>query len=321
MFSRARRRLTLAYIVMFALVLVLFSLVFLALMAIVLEPNFDLSPDTSSAAAAQIVYDAAIARIGIALVAADLVAIGVVGAGSWLLAARTLRPIRAAHERQRRFVADASHEMRTPLTAIRATSETALRPGTMPEAQHAALETVVSASSDLARLTTDLLTLAQSDDATLQPAAGPVDLSVVVAEVLALRTAAGAPAPASVHLASDLVVLADADELGRICDNLIDNAFRYGGPSVQVGVATQAVDRQAVVEVTDDGPGIAPADQERIFEPFFRVRSDASAPTGTGLGLSIAAALARRNHGRLDVHSQPPGGSVFRLLLPRAPSG
>jgi len=320
MFNRARRRLTIAYLLMFALVLLLFSLAFLGLMAIVLEPNFDLSPDTSSEAAAQIVYDTTVERIGIALIAADLVAVGMVGAGSWLLAARTLRPIREAHERQRRFVADASHEMRTPLTAIRATSENALRLGTTHEAQHSALETVVSASSDLARLTTDLLTLAQSDDATLRPVLGPVDLSVVVAEILSLRKAAGAPTPASVRLASDLVVVADADELGRICDNLIDNAFRYGGQQVQVGIVTQIVDRQAVVEVTDDGPGIALADQEHIFEPFFRVRSDASAPEGTGLGLSIAATLARRNRGRLTVHSRLESGSVFRLFLPRAPN-
>src|SRR5207248_215923 len=103
-------------------VIVVFSVAFLALIAIVLEPDFDLSPDTSSDQAAQIAYDAAVERIGFALVAADLVAIGVVGVGAWVVAARTLAPIRESHERQRRFVADASHEMRTPLTVIRTTT-------------------------------------------------------------------------------------------------------------------------------------------------------------------------------------------------------
>jgi signal transduction histidine kinase len=316
-FARARRRLTLAYIVMFALVLGIFSLAFLALIAIVLEPNFDLAPDTSSDQAAQIAYDAAVERIGFALVAADLVAIAVVGGGAWLLAARTLRPIHDAHERQRRFVADASHEMRTPLTAIRATTENALRPGTPGAAQLAALETAATAAADLARLTSDLLTLAQSDDATLRPITQQFDLSVVVAERLTLRTAAGATSPTTVHFASDLVVDGDPDEIGRICDNLLDNAFRYGGTNVHVSVTTQAVDRQAVLEIADDGPGIALADQAHIFEPFYRVHADATAPPGSGLGLAIATAMARRNRGRLTVESRPERGTVFELYLPR----
>jgi len=317
-FARARRRLTVVYVAMFALVMGTFSLAFLALIAVILEPDFDVAPDTSTDAVAHLAYDAAVERVGIALVAADLVAILVVGGGAWVLAARTLKPIREAHERQRRFVADASHEMRTPLTAIRATTENALRQGASPAQQQAALETVAAASADLARLTNDLLTLAQSDDAMLRPVAERVDLSVVVAERLALRAAAGAQAPAKVRFASDLEIAADADEIGRISDNLVDNAFRHGGPNVQVRVTTLASDGQAVLEVADDGPGIALADQANIFEPFFRVHADADAPPGSGLGLAIASALARRNRGRLTVDSRPERGTVFRLLLPRA---
>jgi signal transduction histidine kinase len=119
-------------------------------------------------------------------------------------------------------------------------------------------------------------------------------------------------------LAADLVVEGNAEEIGRICDNLVDNAFRYGGPSVHVAVTTRLADHQAVLEVSDDGPGIALADQARIFEPFFRVRADADAPDGSGLGLAIAIALARRNRGRLTVDSAPAKGAVFRLQLPLA---
>ncbi len=316
MFAHARRRLTLAYIVMFAIAMGVFSLSFLAFIAVALEPNFDIAPDASSDQAAQIAYDAAVERIGVALVAAVLVAIVVVGMGAWVLAARTLRPIHEAHERQRRFVADASHEMRSPLTAIRATTENALGEQTTNAEQRAALSTVANAADELAVLTTDLLTLAQADDATIQTNRQRFDLSVVVAERLTLRAAAHAHAPTTTHFATDLVVDGSPDEIGKIVENLVDNAFRYGGPAVHVSVMTRQIDRQAVLEITDDGPGISMADQGRIFDAFFRVRADASAPVGTGLGLAIASALARRNRGRLTVSSQPERGSVFRLNLP-----
>lgn len=318
MFAQARRRLTVTYIVLFASVMAIFSVAFLILIAVILEPNFDLAPDTSSDQAAQIAYDAAVARIGLSLVAADLVAVAFVGIGAWVLAARTLKPIRNAHERQRRFVADASHEMRTPLTAIRATTENAMRQDTSTAELRAAVATVANASADLASLTSDLLTLAQGDDSAVFGNAQHFDLSVVIAERLALRAAAHLAAPATTRFAPDLVVHGSPDEIGRICDNLIDNAFRYGGPGVKVKVTTRAADRQALLEVGDDGPGIALADQAHVFEPFFRVRSDAAAPPGTGLGLAIATALARRNGGRLTLVSQLERGSIFRLVLPLA---
>ena len=84
------------------------------------------------------------------------------------------------------------------------------------------------------------------------------------------------------------------------------------------GSATLAVDGQAIVEIADRGPGIAAADLDRIFDPFYRVRADATAPPGTGLGLAIAADLARRNGGRLTVDSRPGDGAAFRLSLARA---
>jgi two-component system OmpR family sensor kinase len=115
-----------------------------------------------------------------------------------------------------------------------------------------------------------------------------------------------------------LLVEGRPDQIGRIVDNLVDNAFRYGGESVQVTVVTSAADHHALLEVTDDGPGIAAGDQAHVFDPFFRVRSDAGAPAGTGLGLAIASALAKRNRGQLSVISQPGRGATFRLSLPLA---
>lgn len=99
--------------------------------------------------------------------------------------------------------------------------------------------------------------------------------------------------------------------------NLLDNAFRYAGPAVAVKVATMATERDGVVEVSDDGPGIEPADLEQIFEPFHRIRADSDGPPGNGLGLAIARSLAERDGGRLTVTSGVGSGSTFRLTMPR----
>jgi len=119
---RARIRLTLLFIAVFAVVLVTFSLVFYAAFTVVLQPDFDIDPVLTNIQAAEVAYSAVMERIGLSLIVADAVAIVVVGVVAWLLARRTLEPVREAHQRQQRFVADASHETRNPLAIIKATT-------------------------------------------------------------------------------------------------------------------------------------------------------------------------------------------------------
>ena len=320
MFRRARVRLTLLYIGLFAGVLGAFSVVFYAGLSNVLAPTFDLSPDLSSEQVADAAYQVALERIGIALVVADLVVVLLVGAAAWILAARTLAPIRDAHTRQRRFVADASHEMRTPLATIRATGESALVGPSDGASLRASIALMVDSTERLARLTNDLLLLARSDEAVIDRRIEPVDLAVLAAETIeAFAAAHPALPPVRMQLAPDLRVAADPDEVGRIIANLIDNAFRYGSarPGATPRVAISANDREVEIEVADSGPGIAAADLDRIFEPFYRVHADAGSPEGSGLGLAIARSLAERNRGRLEATSRPGSGATFRLSLPR----
>lgn len=318
MFQQARRRLTVLYIGLFAFVLGVFSIVFYFAFETVLGPAFDVAPDLSTEQAAGLAYRVALERVGIALVVANILTVGLVGTVAWILASRTLRPIREAHARQRRFVADASHEMRTPLAAIRATAESGLDPSVTPEVVRLGMAAIVASTERLTRITNDLLLLARTDDRILNAPAEPFDLSVTVAEAIAtFQTANPGSRPGRINLALDLRVSGDPANTERIVTNLLDNAFRYGGPSVAVTLTTSASEREAVVEVVDDGPGVAPADLERIFEPFFRVRSDAAGPDGNGLGLAIARSLAERTGGRLTASSQVGTGSTFRLTLPR----
>lgn len=318
MFQRARRRLALRYLAVLVVVLAAFSLVFLVTISIVLRPAFDVAEDSTTDEAVKHAYQRSVERIGLALVVADGAVVVLVGAAAYFLADRTLRPIRQAHERQRRFVADASHEMRNPLAAIRSTAESALGGPADPADQRAALGAILGASERLSALTDDLLLLARSEQGLIEPRRQRLDLSVVAAEVAEeARAAIGRPDSIVVSLAPDLEVEADDTEIRRIVSNLVDNALRHGQGGGPVRVHTSAVDGQAIVEVADHGPGIAAADLERIFEPFYRVRADATASSGSGLGLAIAADLAARNGGRLTVESDPGQGSTFRLSLPR----
>ena len=319
MFARARIRLTLLYIALLALVLILFSLVFYVAIVTVLAPTFDLAPELSNGQAAEQAYRLTIERIGVALAIGIPTVIAVVGVFAWVLASRTLAPIREAHLRQRRFVADASHEIRTPLAAIRATAESAMDGTETADELRTALGIVVVATERLTSLTNDLLLLARTDERLVATRAEPMDLSVAAAEAVtdAAAVAGAAATRSGLILAPDLLVRADPDDVRRILANLLDNASRYGGPGVHIRVVTSGSEREVEVDVIDDGPGISAADAGRIFEPFFRVDSDATSPDGTGLGLALARSLAERNGGHLTVESEPEAGTTFRLTLPR----
>jgi signal transduction histidine kinase len=319
MFSRARRRLTLQYVGLFALVLVIFSGVFYFALATALQPLFDLAPEITTDQAASSAYDMTLERVALALVVANVVVLAVAGVSAWLLAGRTLEPIVDAHDRQRRFVADASHEIRNPLAVIRATAESALSGPSDTTALRRALEVIVEAQERLTRMTNDLLVLARAEGAPSERADLEVDLSVTAAEVVEADMLARGSAPPhiTVSLSPGLLARGDPDEVARVVANLVDNAVRYGGSQAHIQVSTLSDGSDAVVEVADDGPGIAAADLARVTEPFYRVDADASAPEGTGLGLAIAASLARRNGGRLTLSSEPGRGTTARLALAR----
>jgi len=314
---RATIRLTLLFIAMFAVVLGIFSAVFYVAFAVVLQPAFDLAPDLTGEQVAQVAYRTAIERVALSLVFADLVAIALVSLIAWILARRTLAPIRDAHLRQQRFVADASHETRNPLTAIKTVTSAALERERSTEELRGALMSVDESVDRLIRITGDLLLLARTNDPLTPTVRDRVDLSVIVSEAVdAARTLPGGARLRTV-LEPDLPVEIDPGEVERIARNLIENALRHGGDSATVSVRTGSMDGEVTLEVIDDGPGIAPADLTRIFDPFYRSGGQRRDRDGVGLGLAIARDLARRNGGELTATSTPGHGATFRLALPR----
>ncbi|MFI6499269.1 sensor histidine kinase [Nonomuraea typhae] len=218
---------------------------------------------------------------------------------------QTLDRLDGALSQQRSFVADASHELRNPITGLRAEVDLALME--TDGAAHAALEAVDRAADRLQLLVEDLLAVARLD-AGMEPRPEPVDLAALVTDELARRHPAKT---VLTRLAAGVVVEGDRLQLARVLVNLLDNALRHADSAVSVRVGADG--EQAVLAVTDDGAGLAPEDRERVFQRFTRLAEGrVRDPGGSGLGLPIAREIARRHGGTLLVEDR----ATFVLRLP-----
>ena len=229
---------------------------------------------------------------------------------------------RHAEQQTRDFLADAAHELRTPLAGVQAAAEALLhhRDGLDTQEREHLEALLVREAQRAGRLVTDLLAMARLEEGVV-PAPVPVELSPLVeaelarARVLAPRTtisASGAP----------VSVTGDPGQVQGVLRNLLDNARRAAGPGGSVQITTRTAAGMGVLEVTDDGPGVAPPDRERIFERLVRLDAARTVDAGgSGLGLAIARGTARAYGGEL-VYADPAGpGACFRLTLPLAEAG
>jgi signal transduction histidine kinase len=228
----------------------------------------------------------------------------------WTLIGRTLRPVEDAHRRQRAFVADAAHELQSPLAAYRTTLEVALaRPS---DADWPGTARALVADGDrMEQLVRDLLFLARQDEA---PSAHRlVDLDdVVLEECRRLRSSARVEIDSSGVSAAP--VSGSPGDLGRLVRNLLANAHRHASSRVAVSLVSDS--RCVRLVVTDDGPGVPTEQRDRVFDRFYRGDEARAHETGsTGLGLAIVRAVAERHGGtaRLD---EGPSGATFVVELP-----
>jgi signal transduction histidine kinase len=223
-----------------------------------------------------------------------------------------------ARARQRAFVADAAHELRSPLAAMRTELEVAGIHGVPADLVADLLTDVVR----LSRLVDDLLLLARADDAGQAPDRVPAHLAepVPVRDLLdeVRERCRGARVPVALApVPAGLVVTGDRDALQRAVTNLVDNGVRHAAG--RVTLTAYAEGGAAVLEVTDDGPGIPPADRERVFDRFTRLDDGrARDEGGSGLGLAIVRELVRRHDGTVRLHDAGPGvRAEIRLPLSR----
>ena len=226
----------------------------------------------------------------------------------------------ASEDRLRRFVADASHELRTPLTAIRGYAELFRRGAAeRPEDLARAMRRIEDEAARMGLLVEDLLLLARLDQG--RPLErGPVDLVAVAGDALADLTALAPDRPVTFEHPDHLVISGDEARLRQVAGNLITNARIHTPEGTGVHVRLRTSDGQAILEVADDGPGLPPGEENRVFERFYRAdaaRARTGDSQGTGLGLSIVAAIVAAHGGSVSAGSPPSGhGAYFMVALP-----
>jgi PAS domain S-box-containing protein len=217
------------------------------------------------------------------------------------------------------FIATISHEVRTPMAALYGAAETLMRREVTPDVGRQLLEMISTQATRLSQITEEVLLATQLDRGDLPVERDAVDVAALVrASVEAVRPQLERSFSLDVEVAPEVGTAAgDADRIQQVLVNLLDNALKYGGEPVTV--RAERFDGVVRISVADSGPGIALAEQQRIFEKFYRGDPHLSrAPSGTGLGLYISRELVQRMGGRLEVRSEPGAGATFVVELPRA---
>jgi heavy metal sensor kinase len=232
----------------------------------------------------------------------------------------TLARLNSSFEQLRRFTADASHELRTPLTSIRSVGEVAMRGSHNGVSYREAIGSMLEETERLTRLLDNLLTLASGDSGRVHLAPRSFDITLLIEEVVdELRILAEEKdQTVSVSQQSPITVKIDRATIRQAITNVLHNAIRYTQAGGHIGVMMRTTDDgKAVIDITDDGPGIPEAERTKVFERFYRVdKARSRTEGGAGLGLAIARWAVEVNKGRIEFLEKGGPGSCCRIMLP-----
>jgi len=221
----------------------------------------------------------------------------------------------------KRFTADASHELRGPLTFTRTVAEVALREPTADAASRAAFQEIVGETAKASIMLEEMLTLARADAAPSNLVLEPVDLASLTREVYRTTQPIAAQQGLDLSLSAGTdaaPILGDAPALKRLVWILLDNAIKYSRPNGTIWVRLKVAAHHVTLDVEDDGIGIAAADLPFIFNRFYRADPSRGLVEGNGLGLAIAQWIAETHGAQLTVESRPERGTVFHVAFPVA---
>lgn len=257
-----------------------------------------------------------IERLIVVIVPLGVAALVLAAAGGLFMSTKALRPMKEAFEKQRSFIADASHELKTPLTLIRTDAEVAIR-APLDEKVRGILEHQLYETERMAILLSDLLLLARLDAGKLAVEHEPFDLAEAASEAAErfMSQASAQDIRLEVEAAEQLWGLGDRERTGQILAALLENALKYTFAGNTIIIALHSENGEAVATVSDTGSGISPEHLPNIFDRFSHPRRGGRRD-GTGLGLSIARDLARAQGGELSVSSEKGQGTSFRLEIP-----
>jgi heavy metal sensor kinase len=232
----------------------------------------------------------------------------------------TLERLEQSFAQMQHFTGDVSHELRTPLTAIRTVGEVALREARSPDAYRATIGSMLEEVDRLTSLVERLLTLSRAGSGPAHLRNEPFDAGELAEEVAAYLAVLAEENGQSIVIRRAAPAMIEADRLilRQALVNLVDNAVKYGAADTEIGLTIRRSDTDVIVEVRDQGPGIAPDLGARIFDRHYRAGTGGR---GTGLGLAIARWAVEAHRGQLTWEAGSAGGSVFRITLPLAAAG
>jgi two-component system sensor histidine kinase CiaH len=268
--------------------------------------------------------EAALSQLRVILLTVLAVSVVPAVGGGYLLSGRVLQPIKTAMDSQRTFIADASHELRTPVAVVRTNAELLKRhlspgPPQTADSDQVALDDILSESDRLGRMVDQMLTLAEVDAGQKPIPPSQISLNELVDEVVrAMRSLAEARGISlETQQSEDVSVTGDPIRLRELVSVLLDNAVKYTDLGGRVEVALRKEHRKAIIKISDNGPGIAAEALPHVFDRFYRVDKARSRESGgTGLGLAIARHIADAHSGTIDIQSTIGEGTVVTVELP-----